>query len=91
MITGYWDIAAAVRNKDTANALRLQRRVTVGGPEGLAKIIREETVLYAKIIKAAGIEPGDVAAPQPAIIGDAGQGSQTDHGKAKPFHLSCAS
>ena len=52
------DIAAAIGNKDFRE--RFSKRgaqVTVGGPEGLARIIREETVLYAKIIKTAGIKP----------------------------------
>jgi hypothetical protein len=29
----------------------------VGGPEGLAQIVRNETAFYAKIIKSAGIRP----------------------------------
>jgi hypothetical protein len=29
--------------------------VAVGGPEGLAKIVRYETALYGKIIQSAGI------------------------------------
>ena len=52
------DIAAAVDNKEYRE--RFAKRgaeVTVGGPEGLAKIIREESVLYAKIIKSSGIKP----------------------------------
>ncbi len=52
------DIAVAVGNKDYSERFAKRgAQVTVGGPEGLAKIIREETVLYAKIIKAAGIKP----------------------------------
>ena len=52
------DIAAAVGNKDFRERFAKRgAQVTVGGPEGLARIIREETVLYAKIIKTAGIKP----------------------------------
>lgn len=52
------DIAAAVENKDYRERFAKRgAQVTVGGPEGLAKIVREETVLYAKIIKAAGVKP----------------------------------
>jgi len=50
-----------VGNKDFRE--RFSKRgaqVTVGGPEGLARIIREETVLYAKIIKSAGIKPSSL-------------------------------
>ena len=52
------DIAAAVENKDYRERFAKRgAQVTVGGPEGLAKIVREETVLYAKIIKTAGVKP----------------------------------
>jgi tripartite-type tricarboxylate transporter receptor subunit TctC len=52
------DIAAAVDNKEYRDRFAKRgAQVTVGGPEGLAKIIREETVLYAKIIKSSGIRP----------------------------------
>jgi tripartite-type tricarboxylate transporter receptor subunit TctC len=52
------DIAAAVGNEDFKE--RFAKRgalVVVGGPDGLARIVRDETVLYAKIIKSAGIRP----------------------------------
>lgn len=52
------DIAIAVGNKDFRERfLKRGAQVVIEGPEGLAKIIREETVLYAKIIKTAGIKP----------------------------------
>ncbi|HET6492347.1 MAG TPA: tripartite tricarboxylate transporter substrate-binding protein, partial [Burkholderiales bacterium] len=52
------DIAAAVSGDDFKE--RFARRgalVVVGGPEGLAQIVRNETAFYAKIIKSAGIRP----------------------------------
>ena len=52
------DIAAAVQNRDFSERFAKRgAQVVVGGPEGLAKIVREETVFYAKIIKSAGILP----------------------------------
>jgi tripartite-type tricarboxylate transporter receptor subunit TctC len=52
------DIVTAVDNKEYRE--RFAKRgaeVATGGPEGLAKIIREETQVYAKIIKSTGIKP----------------------------------
>ncbi len=52
------DIATAVEHKDYRE--RFAKRgaeVVVGGPEGLAKIIRSEMVIYGNIIKAANIKP----------------------------------
>ncbi|MDP1717448.1 MAG: tripartite tricarboxylate transporter substrate-binding protein, partial [Burkholderiales bacterium] len=52
------DIAAVVEGKDFRE--RFEKRgaeITVGGPEGLAKIIRGELVIYGNIIKAAHIKP----------------------------------
>ena len=52
------DITAVVENKEFSE--RFAKRgaeVVVGGPEGLAKIVRDELPLYAKIIKSAGILP----------------------------------
>jgi tripartite-type tricarboxylate transporter receptor subunit TctC len=52
------DIVTAVDNKEYRE--RFAKRgaeVATGGPEGLAKIIREETQVYAKIIKSSGIKP----------------------------------
>lgn len=52
------DLAAALDNADLKE--RFAKRgaeVVVGGPEALAKIVREETVRYAKIIKSVGILP----------------------------------
>ncbi len=52
------DIATAVEHKDYRD--RFAKRgaeVVVGGPEGLAKIIRSEMVIYGNIIKAANIKP----------------------------------
>ena len=52
------DIAAAVSGDDFKE--RFAKRgalVVVGGPEGLAQIVRNETAFYAKIIKSAGIRP----------------------------------
>jgi tripartite-type tricarboxylate transporter receptor subunit TctC len=52
------DIAAAVGNDDFKERFAKRgAQVVVGGPEGLAQIVRSETVLYAKIIKSAGILP----------------------------------
>lgn len=52
------DIAAVVENKDFRERFAKRgAQVVVSGPEGLAKIVREETVLYAKIIQTAGIRP----------------------------------
>lgn len=50
------DLAAAVQSPDFRE--RFAKRgaeVVVGGPEGLARIVREEIALYAKIIKSSGI------------------------------------
>jgi tripartite-type tricarboxylate transporter receptor subunit TctC len=52
------DIVTAVDHKEYRE--RFAKRgaeVATGGPEGLAKIIREETQVYAKIIKSSGIKP----------------------------------
>jgi tripartite-type tricarboxylate transporter receptor subunit TctC len=52
------DFAAAVQSADFRE--RFARRgadVVVGGPEGLAKIVRDEIPLYAGIIKSANITP----------------------------------
>jgi tripartite-type tricarboxylate transporter receptor subunit TctC len=52
------DITAVVENREFRE--RFAKRgaeVVVGGPEGLAKIVRDELPLYAKIIKSAGILP----------------------------------
>jgi len=52
------DFAAAVQSADFRE--RFARRgadVVVGGPEGLAKIVRDEIPLYAAIIKSAKITP----------------------------------
>jgi tripartite-type tricarboxylate transporter receptor subunit TctC len=52
------DIVTAVDNREYRE--RFAKRgaeVATGGPEGLAKIIREETRIYAKIIKSSGIRP----------------------------------
>lgn len=52
------DIAAAVGAEDFKERFAKRgAQVVVGGPEGLAQIVRRETVLYAKIIKSAGILP----------------------------------
>lgn len=52
------DITAVVENKEFSERFgKRGAQVVVGGPEGLAKIVREETVLYAKIIRSAGILP----------------------------------
>lgn len=52
------DITAVVENKEFSERFcKRGAQVVVGGPEGLAKIVREETVIYAKIIKSAGILP----------------------------------
>lgn len=51
------DIATAVENKDyRARFAKRGAVVVVGGPEGLAKIIREEMVIYGTIIKDANIK-----------------------------------
>lgn len=50
------DLAAAVQSTDFRERFaKLGADVVVGGPEGLAKIVREEIPLYAKIIKSAKI------------------------------------
>ncbi|MBX9902950.1 MAG: tripartite tricarboxylate transporter substrate binding protein [Burkholderiales bacterium] len=50
------DLAAAVQSADFRERFaKLGADVVVGGPEGLAKIVREEIPLYAKIIKSAKI------------------------------------
>jgi tripartite-type tricarboxylate transporter receptor subunit TctC len=52
------DLAAAVQSADYRE--RFAKRgadVVVGGPEGLAKIVRDEIPLYAGIIKSAKITP----------------------------------
>lgn len=52
------DIAAAVQSSDFRERFRQRgAEVVVGGPEGLAKIVREEIALYAGIIKSAGVVP----------------------------------
>jgi tripartite-type tricarboxylate transporter receptor subunit TctC len=52
------DIAAAVDDRDLKERFAKRgAQVTVGGPAGLAQIVREETAFYAKIIKSAGILP----------------------------------
>jgi tripartite-type tricarboxylate transporter receptor subunit TctC len=50
------DLAAAVSAEDFKERFAKRgAQVAVGGPEGLAKIVRYETVLYGKIIQSAGI------------------------------------
>lgn len=52
------DIAAAVGGADFKERFAKRgAQVVVGGPEGLAQIVRSETALYAKIIESAGIRP----------------------------------
>lgn len=54
----YRDLAAAVQSADYRE--RFAKRgadVVVGGPEGLAKIVRDEIPIYAGIIKSAKITP----------------------------------
>ena len=52
------DLAAAVQSADFRERFaKLGADVVVGGPEGLAKIVREEIPLYASIIKSAKITP----------------------------------
>lgn len=52
------DIAAAVDDRDLrARFAKRGAQMTAGGPEALAKIVREETAHYARIIKSAGILP----------------------------------
>lgn len=50
------DLAAAVESPDFRERFgKRGAEVVVGGPEGLAKIVREEIALYAKIIQSSGI------------------------------------
>jgi len=52
------DLAAAVQSADFRERFaRLGADVVVGGPEGLAKIVRDEIPLYAAIIKSAKVTP----------------------------------
>ncbi|MGQ0522646.1 MAG: Bug family tripartite tricarboxylate transporter substrate binding protein [Betaproteobacteria bacterium] len=52
------DLAAAVSGEDFKERFAKRgAQVAVGGPEGLAKIVRYETALYGKIIQSAGIRP----------------------------------
>jgi tripartite-type tricarboxylate transporter receptor subunit TctC len=50
------DLATAVSGEDFKERFAKRgAQVAVGGPEGLAKIVRYETALYGKIIQSAGI------------------------------------
>ena len=52
------DLTAAVQSNDFRERFRKRgAEVVVGGPDGLAKIMREEIALYAGIIKSAHIVP----------------------------------
>lgn len=52
----HMDIARAGENREIReNLAKRGAQVVVGGPDGLARIVREETVIYAKIIRSAKI------------------------------------
>ena len=54
----YRDLARIAESRDIRERLAKRGAQTVaGGPQVLARIVREETALYAKIIKGAGIQP----------------------------------